>query len=616
MIYLGLFNNKKIDIKKIISYFFVFVFVFFSFSVIGFIIYKSIYFLKEYGLGYLISSKWKPSNNDFGIWNFIVSTFWTIFFSFILIIKANLFVSIFISKFLNKKIKKIILFFLRVLAGIPSVLFAVFVLYSIGPLLKKIPNGDDLSMLSAIIVLTLMTLPTTIVLTVNLFDGVSKKYEISGLALGIKKITVIFDIVKKVCSKTIKIILFFGFCRIIGEVSALTMVAGGGTYDIYKGGFSTFFFSSIRTLTTVIGFEFKENFGKLHESSLFSISLLLLIIVLISNIIFTFLNNQNRIDYLVKKINKINFVSKIKHRFIFKNKKITIFKYYKNIFSFYYRKINMYFFMLLVLIVFSWLLGNIFIKGIIGFLNYDFKNSNLMSGEDGILGILLSTLILIMATLIITIPIAFFTSVFVTEYSYNSKFLKKISKFIRFIIFQLSSIPTILFGMFGYTLFVTIFNFGFTIIAGAFTMILIIFPIMVETIIQSLENIPKNYRYSGYALGLSKKVIIWKIIIPMALKGILISIILGINKIISESSPLLIVMGNSTFDSPKRGIFSDTRTLSTHIALLNSESPLNLVETENVIYQTALVIFVFIIILNIIVNRLDGFKDNKINNIK
>ena len=203
----------------------------------------------------------------------------------ILVAFLNVFTSLFISKFVTKKLKKFLIFFAQFFSGIPSICFGTFGAYVFVDLFRKTGIAYPHSMMTVILVLTIMILPTTIVLSVNAFDNVSKKYELSAYALGINKVTISFKIIKKICSKTLLIILFFGFCRAIGEVTAIALIAGNSrNAPSMNEGFVPFFFSSIRTLSSLIGLEIGENFGKMHESALFSISGVLLFVVLIVNL--------------------------------------------------------------------------------------------------------------------------------------------------------------------------------------------------------------------------------------------------------------------------------------------------------------------------------------------
>lgn len=187
--------------------------------------------------------------------------------------------------------------------------------------------------------------------------------------------------------------------------------------------------------------------------------------------------------------------------------------------------------------------------------------------------------------------------------------MQKITDFLNFFIYQFSSAPTIIFGIFGLALFVSMFNFGFSILSAALTMILIVLPIMIQTIKQNLEAFPQTQYHSAIALGLSRRSVILRLILPTTLFSIIIAIIFGINKTISESSPILITMG-STVMFPKRAIFSGGRTLSTHMYLLQADTLTS--NVEGLAYQTALITLILLFILNFLI-RLFSLRQKKQN---
>lgn len=184
------------------------------------------------------------------------------------------------------------MFFIQFFAGVPTILFGVFGAFVFVNLFQELGVQQPQSMFMAILILTIMILPTTIVLTVNLLDNVPREYELSAYALGINRVVVAFTIVRKFCAKAILIVLFFAFCKAIGEVTAISLIAGNGSQaPPLNGSFSDFFFASITTLSSLIGLEIAENFSDLHEASLFAVSAVLLFIVLCVNLLLTFYLN-------------------------------------------------------------------------------------------------------------------------------------------------------------------------------------------------------------------------------------------------------------------------------------------------------------------------------------
>ena len=564
------------------------------FGVLGFIIYRSVPILEKSGLNFIFNKDWDPKNEQFGIWNFVVSTFWTVLITIVFVVILNLFASVLISKFLPNRLKKIILFFVQFFAGVPTVLFGVFGAFVFVNLFRQMGVENPQNMLMAILILTIMILPTTITLTVNLLDNVPKEYELSAYALGINRVTVAFTIVRKICAKAILIVLFFGFCKAIGEVTAISLIAGNGPNSPpINGSFADFFFASITTLSSLIGLEMAENFSDLHESSLFAVSAVLLVIVLFANVLLTFYLNFRLPNFIAKKTNKL-WLQIRPNRILDQSWFFRLERFYLSFL--YWLRIGMMIisFSFLVLIL-GWIFGDVVWKGIA---HFDFDNLGATTGDNGLLSVLLSTVLLVVAATLFSLPFAFLIAIFLVYYSRQNPFLRRINKFLTFFIYQFSSAPTIIFGMFGLAVFVSFFDLGFSILAAALTMILIILPVMVQAIRQNFESFPSLQYYSASALGLKKHQIIWKLIVPSTLVGLWIAMILAINRVIAESAPILITMGTSVL-LPKRGVFSSGRTLSSHMYLVGMESVAT--NAEGIVYQTAFLTFIFLFILNIIV---------------
>ena len=570
--------------------------------VVVFIVVFSIPLFRNQNFATFFGSNWEPKNESYGIANFLISTFWTILFTMILVVVFNIFMAVFISKFLPYRIKRAVLFFFQVLSGVPSVLFGMFGAFVLIDLFQQIGIKETKSMMAVILVLTIMVLPTTIVLTVNILDNVPSEYEFASYALGVNKVETIFEIVRKFFSRKILLVLFYGFCRSIGEVTAITLIAGNGpNAPPLDEGFVEFFFHAITTLASLIGMEMAETFDDTHEGALYAVGLLLLLLVFVMNLLL----------FAYLKIKLSRGVSRLKFLFHQKSSQFDTPQWQQNLIIGYvqikrfFQKFMMGFTFLAAGGLFSWIVIDIFINGI---RHFDFSSLVTIEGETALLSVILATIILVIGSVIVSFPFAFFVAIFISEYNQKYRWMRKIANNLYFFVRQLSSSPTIIFGMFGFSVFVVFFGFGFSIFTASLTMILIVLPIMIQTLVQNLKAVPNYYRYSAEALGVPKRIIILKLIIPYIFNGLIISIILAVNKVISESAPIILTMG-TTVAFPQRGIFSSGRSLSTHIYLLQNE---NLsVATEAITYQTALITFLFIFILNLVIYTLNTKKTKK-----
>lgn len=157
----------------------------------------------------------------------------------------------------------------------------------------------------------------------------------------------------------------------------------------------------------------------------------------------------------------------------------------------------------------------------------------------GIIPMLVTTLYMIGLSLLVAAPIGILSAIYLNEYANQGKLVT----LIRFAIQNLSGIPSIIYGLFGSIFFVQICKMSYSILAGALTISIILLPVIISTTEETLKAIPKGYRESSLGLGATKLQTISKIILPNALPGIVVAIILSIGRIVGESAALLLTAG-------------------------------------------------------------------------
>lgn len=157
----------------------------------------------------------------------------------------------------------------------------------------------------------------------------------------------------------------------------------------------------------------------------------------------------------------------------------------------------------------------------------------------GILPMLVSTLYMILLALAIAAPIGILSAIYLNEYAKQGTLLK----LIRFAIQNLAGIPSIIYGLFGMLFFVQMLKMQYSIFAGACTISIILLPTIISTTEEALKAIPKTYRESSLGLGATKLQTNYKIVLPNALPGILVAIILSIGRIVGESAALILTAG-------------------------------------------------------------------------
>jgi len=221
-----------------------------------------------------------------------------------------------------------------------------------------------------------------------------------------------------------------------------------------------------------------------------------------------------------------------------------------------------------------------------GFLNLSF----LFSAETGILPMIVTTLYVVLVSIAVALPVGIATAIFLNEYSGNSSLIRVL----RLAIETLAGIPSIIYGLFGLLMFCRLLGFGQSIIAGSFTLSIMILPVIIRTTEESLKSIPESFREGSLALGATKFQTIVHVVLPSALPGIVTSVILAIGRVVGESAPVLLTVG-LTRNMP-RTIFESGRTLTIHLYYLTNEAVRP--EDFGIAFATASVLVILVVIIN------------------
>lgn len=188
------------------------------------------------------------------------------------------------------------------------------------------------------------------------------------------------------------------------------------------------------------------------------------------------------------------------------------------------------------------IIGFVFVKGI-GSVNWNFLTSvtSSLTGNKGIAGNLANTLLIIIITMIIAAPIGIGAAIYLNEYAKPGKFVT----LIEYAAETLSGIPSIIFGLFGMVFFGEALGFGYSLLTGSFTLILMVLPLITRNTQEALKTVPDSYRNGAVGLGAGKWHMIRTILIPSAMPGIITGSILAIGRIVGESAALLFTAGSA-----------------------------------------------------------------------
>lgn len=228
------------------------------------------------------------------------------------------------------------------------------------------------------------------------------------------------------------------------------------------------------------------------------------------------------------------------------------------------------------------------LKSAAGYLNFGFIVRAAQDG--GIFPMIITTLYVVAASLLIALPVGIITAVFLHEYAGKSGGIRML----RLAIETLAGIPSILYGLFGLLLFCRFFKFGQSILSGALTLSIMILPVIIRTVEESLKTIPDSFREASLSLGATKLQTITHIVIPEALPGVLTAGILAVGRVVGESAPVLLTVG-VTLNIPK-SLFDSGRTLTIHLYYLTQEA-IN-PDDFGIAFATAAVLIILVIIIN------------------
>ncbi len=157
----------------------------------------------------------------------------------------------------------------------------------------------------------------------------------------------------------------------------------------------------------------------------------------------------------------------------------------------------------------------------------------------GIVPMAVTTIYMILLSIVIAAPIGILAAVYLIEYAKPGKLMTTI----HFAIENLAGIPSIIYGLFGSVFFVTTLRFGYSVLAGAMTVSIILLPTIISTTEEALKAIPRGYRESSRGLGATKLQPISRVVLPNAIPGILVAVLLSIGRVVGESAALLLTAG-------------------------------------------------------------------------
>ena len=236
---------------------------------------------------------------------------------------------------------------------------------------------------------------------------------------------------------------------------------------------------------------------------------------------------------------------------------------------------------LIFLIAYVLIHGVPYLKPSLFSFTYSSENASLMPA-------LINTVIMTVLSLLIAVPFGVFSAIFLVEYAKRGN---KFVEVIRLTTETLQGIPSIVYGLFGMLFFVSTCGWGFSILAGAFTLAIMVLPLIMRSTEEALKAVPDSYREGSFGLGAGKLRTVFRIVLPSAVPGILAGVILAIGRIVGETAALIYTSG--TVAQIPKSVFNSGRTLAVHMYNLESEGLY-----MDQAYATAVILLVLVVGIN------------------
>jgi len=263
--------------------------------------------------------------------------------------------------------------------------------------------------------------------------------------------------------------------------------------------------------------------------------------------------------------------------------------------------------MLVVGILFV-ILGFIIIKGF-SVISWGFLTKMPTEGmtSGGIFPAIIGTLCLIVGSMIFSFPVGVLSGIYINEYLRNGYTVR----FIRMMTNNLAGIPSIVFGLFGMSLFVNTMGFGDSLLAGSLTLGLLTLPVVIRTTEEALLAVDDSFRQGSYALGASKLYTVRKVVLPIAYPNIITGLILSIGRVSGETAPILFTVAAYFLPKLPTSIFDQAMALPYHLYVL-ATSGTDITKSRPMAYGTALVLVLLVLVLNLAANALRRYFSKRV----
>jgi phosphate transport system permease protein len=255
----------------------------------------------------------------------------------------------------------------------------------------------------------------------------------------------------------------------------------------------------------------------------------------------------------------------------------------------------------LAVAVLLWIVGYVLVQGA-QVINLEFlttRPAGGVSGEGGMSTTIVTTLYLVVLTIAIAAPLGIGAAIYLIEYAREAESQSKVVKILvsvaRTGVEILAGVPSIIFGLFGFALFVSFMKLKFSLLSAGLSGAALILPVIIRTTEEALLAVPRSYREGSLALGTTKWQTLTNVVLPAAMPGIITGIVLSVGRIIAETAIFWVTLGGS-YHLPEN-LLSSGRTMALHVFMLATET-----RAFSKAMGTAAILIITIVLLNLIIN--------------
>lgn len=603
-----------------------------------FTFWKAIPVITQIGLKDFFSLNWAPTEGRYGILALLAGSGIVTVGSLALGVPLAVGCAVFLTEIAGKKLASVVSTAVDLLAGVPSVVYGFFGLVILRPIVARLTGGLGFGALTVWLVLAIMIVPTITTLTMDALRSIPMGIREASFAMGATRWQTIYKVVLPAAKMGIVNAVVLGMGRAIGETMAVLMVVGNA--PVIPAGIA----SPLSTLTSQVALDMGYSSG-LHRSALFGMGCVLFIIsAALVGIVrkmssmredgrgrskhrrakaadraavaaggISFDHPEDPAEHAPVQVLTGDDVTPVTgvvtepregsrariKRLLAQgsssaggsNKNRT-----NDLMIGVFRAAGVVATAVLVLII-----GFVAVNGLpVMSLDFIFGWPEGVNAEGGIFPTIVSTLYVTALAMLICVPIAVLAAVYLAEYAKQGRLVT----FIRYAADTLSSVPSIVMGLFGYALFVEAMGFGLSMLSAALALALMMLPIVMRTTEEAIRSVPRYIRWGAYGLGSTKWQVVSKIVLPSAFPRIATGIVLAIGRAIGETAVVLYTMGQA-INLPLTPLDSG-RPMTIHLYQLANEG-INM----QAAYGTALLLMVMILAFNLFARYLSRRSASK-----